>query len=510
MTTRWALLGKEGEEFSEFAADILEKRSPYQVTRRIGNIYFRTSFEDKVSQKPIEVSSQITRKVYKNKANYRLLVHQHQLYKQYLNVFALSDEQISGIKENLDKHDNFSKFNTLSKYVFYASNNQIESTLSDIILPSFFNWFPDGAVLIATIDASLYTRLTALRALGAIDKLGKRKIKSKDQFINFLALENVQPPGLARPSKYLAIPLSLSLPKPIGFLATRMVDTIIFLFGKHYDDIRGDSPRSGIEFYRSAASLILNEDKSVVDEKGELSLDINTIDTFPLVNKEFSQEAWIAFIRQFIVRLNKFFVYLTDPSNFVNDDNEWASITQYYTWLSFERLCDETILLITEENQYLRKMALFRILDQLASLGHSDHRRQTAAFSDFLLPSTNPDSIEKSLLLYKGEIAEYLSGELILIREKLLSTIIDSVVFKDMKDSKNMKINLLNGEQLTYAAYTKKIVRAIRNTAHGYSPDEYLITNKGNLPDKISLLAVIALLAFIAEPKNFLRSTWNE
>lgn len=510
MSARWALLGQDGDEFSEFAADILKKRSPYEVSRHNGNIYFRTSFEDKASERLIQLSPRITKRNYRNKANYRLLIHKHPLYKQHLGGFSLSESQIAKIKENIDKRDGFYRFDWLSRYVLYASRDQIESTLSDILLPSFFDWYPEGTVYVSTIDASLNARLTALRVLGAIDRLGGRKVESKGKFVNFLGLENVQPSGVTKPSKYLAIPLYLSLPKPVGFLASRMVDTIVFLFGNPLSEIRGIFPRSGIEFFRSEASLLLHEDKRIANQKGELSLDLGEIDSFGLINKEFTQDAWWGFVKQYAGHLNKFFIYLTDPSNFVKDNDEWANLTHYFIWLSFERLCDETILLLTEENQYLRKMAFFRILDQLAFLKHPDQRSQVSMFGELLLPATDPDLIKNGLSRYKGEVAEYLLSELTSIRQILKKTIIDSVMLNDMNDDERMVIRLPSGERVAYDDYVRKTVRAIRNTAHGYSTDRYLMTNRGNLPDNISLLAILALLAFIAEPKNFLRQTWDE
>ena len=79
-----------------------------------------------------------------------------------------------------------------------------------------------------------------------------------------------------------------------------------------------------------------------------------------------------------------------------------------------------------------------------------------------------------------------------------------------MKDTKAKEIILLSGKRVSYEEYVRKIIRALRNTSHGYSPGEYLVTNKGNLPDEISLLAVLAIFAFVANPKDFLRPTWNE
>jgi hypothetical protein len=510
MTARWALIGQESEIFSEFVADLLTKRSPYEVSRRKGKVYFRTSFEDKVNEKLIKISSRLTKKNYKEAGNYRLLDYKNPLYKRSIGQYELSKEQLEKIKDTIENKDGFHRFKSFSTHIFLASQDQIKMILHDILLPSFYDWYPEGEVYIASIEASLNARLTALRILGGLDRLGGRNINSKNKFVNFLALEDVQPSGVAQPARYLAVPLTLSLPRPIGFLAPRIIDSLIFLFGNSLDDVRGTFPRSGIEFFKSQASLLLHEDKSTINEKGEFLLDLERLDTFKLVRKEFSKEAWWNFTKQYVDRLNDFFLYLTDPSNFTKDSGEWASITHYFVWLSFERLCDEAILLLAEENQYLRKMAFFRILDQLAFLKHSDQRSQVSSFGEFLLPKTVPDPIEKGLTRYKGEIAKYLLNELTSIRLDLKRTIINSVVLNDMKDNKNMEIKLPSGEQVSYDDYVRKIVRAIRNTAHGYSPDKLLITNRGNLPDNISLLAVLALFAFIAEPKNFLRPSWNE
>ena len=171
MSVRWALIGQEGEDFCEFAADLLAKRSPYEVSRRNNKIYFRTSFEDKINEKPILISPQITKKNYKEKSNYRLLNHEHPLYKGYLNQLGITATQFSKIDENIDKSTEFHTFQWFSKYLLIASDKQAEEILRDKFAPRFFNLYPNGKIFISSTDGNLNQRLAALRVLGAIDRI---------------------------------------------------------------------------------------------------------------------------------------------------------------------------------------------------------------------------------------------------------------------------------------------------------------------------------------------------
>jgi hypothetical protein len=58
MTTRWALIGQQGDGFSEFAKNMIT-RSPYQVETKDGKIYFKTSYDVKTTIKLISFSNRI-------------------------------------------------------------------------------------------------------------------------------------------------------------------------------------------------------------------------------------------------------------------------------------------------------------------------------------------------------------------------------------------------------------------------------------------------------------------
>ncbi|MBE7433033.1 MAG: hypothetical protein HS100_03900 [Anaerolineales bacterium] len=506
MKARWALIGKQGDGFSEFAKHML-KMSPYQVAAKNGNIYFKTSYDVRTTTKLIQLSKRINKKNYKDQANFRLLNYTSPFYKD-VTPFSLADDVLPSIDKDLENEKDFHRFKLLSQYIFYSSKNQLFNVFCDHLAPNFFKWHPNGSVYISSMDVTLNSKLSVLRLLGAIEKIGNRDVKDKEKYLKYIGLADAQPSHIVRPSKYLSIPIALSLPMPIGFLSPRLVDTFIFMFGERIENVRGVFPRSGIEYFQSEASLLLHESREGLSAS-EILVGAK-VDHFSMINKEFSQQEWWNFFNQYVNRLNNFLFYITDPVNFLRGDGYWSNLTQYFVWLNFERICDEVVFLITEENQFLRKMSLFRILDQLASLKEKTNREQVEVFKDFIIPKTKTDIIKDGLQSYHGIFSKYLISELERVRQDLKIKVIDSVVLSDLKNYKTETVNLPTGENISFDEYVREVVRQIRNSAHGYSTNKYLITNSGNISDDISLLGVLAFFAFIANPAKFLRPFWEE
>jgi len=288
--------------------------------------------------------------------------------------------------------------------------------------------YPNSEVLFVLPSPQLLLALAALRVIGAAIDLADRNVEDFKNLPPLKILADTQGSGIFYPGKHLAIPLSIFLPSLYGFVASKVAISYLFIFNSPINDIREFFPRSGLEFIRSEVSTLFHQDL-------DLDIEDNTpeeADKFRLISHEFSKTDIQSFVNQYLNKLDAFLHFVIDPSNFTEEgSNHWGALSHYQAWLCYERIADEIILMLTDDNSYLRKTALFRVLDQPASLGSKSGSDQVLLFKRFLLPQDDNDPIASGLKEFSGPVAEYLSNLLKAIREETLQIGIDSISLKN-------------------------------------------------------------------------------
>jgi hypothetical protein len=215
---------------------------------------------------------------------------------------------------------------------------------------------------------------------------------------------------------------------------------------------------------------------------------------------------------QYLSKLDLCLKYILDPSNFILRDSQWAGLKQYNAWLTFERISSEVIYLLTDDSPYLRKSALFRILDQIAGLLSSNHTQQVEVFKELLLPENGTDLIMQGLVGYSGNVAIHLRSLLDDYRKELVDSALKSVYVPGRVDSKEGVVRLSSGKVVPSMSYVSSLVRELRNTYHGYHTnqfDEYLAISSGNTPNSLPAMGVLAFLAMLSKPDMFIRRDWS-
>lgn len=503
---RWAIIGHQSDPFASESAKYINRAGPYTTRTFEGNIEF--------SLKSSYYSNNVfihTTKFY-NSNNYKELGDKLPGFSSQIadfRGFILSDEQLAKLEKKVAERKSYRGFDIIRKLIFLSHISNLKKPFNTIIGPQFFKLYPNGRVLFSFAKKDVNIALATLRTIGAAIDIFDRSYTQIKPYGSLKMLTNVQNAGVFSPGKYFSIPLVIFSPALYGFTASQTVDSFIFILGNKIPEIREPYPSNGLDFLRADASPLFAESKNIPLEE----LSTEKIDNLSLIDREFSQNELTNFIRQFNSKLNRSLVYFFNPGNFVeNKSRNWASLQQYQAWLTFDRLADEVILMLTDQYDYLRKLSLFRILDQLSSLNGKSHSDQALFFKQLLFPIQSRDPISEGLNEYKGNIGSYLKQRVKEVRQKMVDSVLEGMYVKNRYDKKHRMVRISNSNQISEEQYVVNTIRELRNTYHGYYTRDfmkYLAINTGSIPDSLPLLGALAYFAFIAKPELFMNIFWD-
>lgn len=505
--TRWVTLGKNNDKFAKKTRELLRRCEPFSTREIDGEICFGLKISA-FKNKPI---------LHRTKWAFHSSGEASISYSPFLPPMSKETIDDSHIPKNiiqelpsfLDSLEGIKRFERLQRVIYYSSLSQLNDVLNQIVLPTFFRWYPTGEWFFSTANRDFNIALAALRVIGGARDLTDRDYDQLLAMGSFKMIIAAQSGGVFYGNKYLSIPFTMLLPAMYGFIASKVVFSFAFLFDEPIKEIRSPFPRSGLEFFRSDASNLFGQMENF-DVK---DLPPEAIDTFRLLPQSFSKLEVKEFIDQYISKLNQFLIYMVDPANFVTSShNQWAGLAHYRTWLDFERLTDEVIYLLTDDSPFLRKLALFRILDQVSSLKTSKRAEQAEVFRQLILPNGKNDLLTKGLENYTGAVANSIKKLLKSLRSELRNTVLDSIYIPGVYDKESDLIKFSDGKTLNSTDYITGVIRELRNTHHGYHTDQfdrYLQISSGNTPDSLPGLGLLLYLALISKPEIFLTRDWS-
>jgi len=503
---RWAVLGEEGNVYAEGCASMFGTLGPYRVRRQHGKIAFAAKSAAHCSKPLLRFSEWIGSKDDWSPLDFRgyeLPPGMAEINQTYIDPGTLNS-----LASELDEIEGVSRLERISRFVFYPSLQQLPSVTKQIVFPKFYAWHPAGRIMFLTPTPDLHLAFACLRMAGAARDLPEFDYSRGHDVPSFRMLSDVQNVGVFYSSKYLSIPLDILLPRMYGFVASKVSLGYLFQFETPIEDVREHFPRSGLEFFRSEASNLFRQDLKL----SLPDLTPQSTDTFRFIDREFSSSDIRTFVAQYLSHLDGFLAFMIDPANFVDSDTqEWIGLEHYRIWLAFERMADELIFLLTDDQPFLRKMSLFRILDQLSTFATRETSQQAAVFKRLILPGNASDPIMTGLRAYKGSVARHLESELKRIRQQLRDVVLESIYLPDRYDSSRQVVTVIDDEEIKAEDFVRESVRELRNTYHGYHTRgfrKYLEISTGNTPDNLPLLAALAFLALLSTPKLFIGTEW--
>lgn len=502
---RWALLGKIGDRYAEKSFDMLKRWGPYTAQKKHGEISFAVSFSERGASSLLRNSDWMDQTTI-------TLFDQGKFPQGHtakdIDKFSLPPNSTASLPKLLAARSGIHRFERICRIIFHSSLAQLTTVLTQIVAPDFFKSYPKGHILYVDADPRFHMALGALRVLGFTSDLADRNYDELAKLGPFRMLSDVQDAGVFYPGKHLTIPIALFLPMLYGFVSQKVTLAFLFVFDTPIPEVREFYPRSGLEFIRAGASGLFRQSVDVDVQ----NVHTERIDKFALIIRQFNNTQFREFTDEYLSHLSHFASFMVDPSNFSRTGtNEWAGLTHYRAWLSIERIADEVIVMLTDDSAFLRKMALFRIMDQLASLVSEDIRAQSDIFKQFLLPGTGPDRIADGLDAYKSEIGKHLCALLIVTRNELREVVLDSVYVSGKVDRSREVVTLPDSSVIGFDDYVANTVRELRNTYHGYYTkqfDKFLAISSGDTPDSLPLIGALSYLALVAKPQLFVGRAW--
>lgn len=488
-----AILGMDNEPYAQTVMNMLNERGGFYRSKQKGKlIYFGyrpRKFEIFMKSREIKATN------YENPASYTSFRNSRGL--DFETSPIASQQALDRLAKDIKEGSGIAQFQKMRLLVLLLPKDKFAEGVRDIIAPQFFKDYPSGRIQYTKTNFDINKSLGFLRVLGGIDKFADRDFSKLGKDIEqFGMLTSAQSAGVFDPFKYLEIPFALFLPKLYGFTASRITDSLLFLLDPIIPNIRDTG---GLKFMRTGASRLFAQSQDTL------------ADTYSLITQDFSLTEVNNFVSQFRAKLRSCIRFILNPDNFTYGDGRWIGLTHYRTWLVFERLANEVIFLLADDAPFIRKMTLFRILDQLATLVDEETTNQPDVFKELLIPDKNKDIIAEGLGEYNGPIASHLQGLLPEVRDELREVVLKSIYLPNRIDKKAGKVTLMSGEKVRLDEYVTNSVRELRNTHHGYHTrefDEYLAMSTGNTPDRLPLLGALAFLAMLAKPKLFFQRRW--
>jgi hypothetical protein len=502
---RWAIIGNENDEFPERAGNLLRKWGSYRIKRGSGKISFAVSLSTRGKTPCIQRSDWMDVSTF----NQFDISHFPQLLSmKEFDKFKIDPQKYTSLHTIIRNKQGAQRLEGYQRIIFFSPFSQLNELFKCIIAPEFFSEYPKGNIIVLGGSSTFHLSIAALRVLGLGIDIADRDFQVLQKIGPLKMLRNIQYTGIFDPGKYLSIPIALFLPRLYGFVAQKISMSFIFLFDNIKKDVREFYPRSVLEYIRGGASRLFGQSNELDLDTRKYEID----DNFALITREFTAQNFRDFINEYISKLNHFVNYMIDPSNFIqSESNEWIALAHYRAWLTFDRISDEIIYMLTDDTSFLRKMALFRILDQFAGLASEDHAKQSNIFKCLLLPKENGDPISSGLSSYQGIIGKFLLERLAEVRQELIKTGLESIYIPNKVDKNHETVTLLDNSIVSTNDYLTNMIRELRNTYHGYYTrgfNNYLSISTGNTPDSLPIIGVLTYLAFLARPDLFINRKW--
>lgn len=502
---KWAIIGSASEPFAIKTAKNINREGPYEARIQNGNVEFGLKNANENQNHFIQTTKYYRRTNYKELGE-KLLGISREL--RDFPGFQLTEEQIQNLKNKALSRESYKGFEALRRLVFYSHLSGLGKTFNSVIAPIFFQKYPKGRILFGYATRNINIALATLRVMGAGLDLFEKDYTSIKTFGSLKMLTNVQTSGVFFPGKYFSIPLAMFVPALYGFTASQAVASFVFLLDNKISEIREYYPVDGLDFFRLEASGLFSQSKSVFLP----DFDPSQLDTLALLGEGFELGDIADFLRQFVAKLDRCLSFLFNPANFVSQESRfWIGLRHYQSYLSFDRLADEVLLMVTDNKSYLRKLALFRILDQISSLSARNQTDEVAIFKNLLFPGNSKDIVKLGLQEYKGKIAIYFLEKIDQLRKEMIKTVMDGMYLKERYNKQTRKVRVSDSLALSEEDYVVNTIREMRNTYHGYKTrdfQKYLAINTGGLPDSLPLLGVLAYFALVAKPNLFISTIW--
>jgi hypothetical protein len=240
-----------------------------------------------------------------------------------------------------------------------------------------------------------------------------------------------------------------------------------------------------------------------------------------LHTKAFSAAEIVDLLRWFVEAGNRLFFELTDLTNFTAGFVPTGPIDPIFAFehsITIDRMIRKTLgaMLLYEISS--AKATVFEVADLYdANSELFSGTGKTEFFKTLFDTKDGLALIRSQLATLPIPFADYFQGLATELYGELEQTILESVWLKSKVGSAGVSVRnkALTGENVEPSnKFVANVMRALRNAHHGYfssgapqkGPSRYLFPITGNVPDSITALPTLWLLAYLANPKL---TGWN-
>lgn len=392
--------------------------------------------------------------------------------------------------------------NSLMKALFFTHPTNLKEVLpklSVVMAPIF----PGFEIHFIKVDRQVQSRFAIIRMLYANEKL-PHYVGNTSAFKGFQTLSAVESSSdLGFGEWWNALFTSFS-PFSFGVVVEQMGGAYIVCLGELWDTT---------EFFPQRTVDLFRNDSTHFAESGPTGGSVP-----PRVPEiSFSASQLNSLYRNHLANSNALIRYLLSPKSFCKVSGEIDAFRWYASLLDWNRLITLSVYIQTEFlNNFYKKTFLFQALDILSNLVYINRSLRN-------LPKITEERLFRSLLDSNGAAAQvvralggysppfgnYLRNKANRCLRELVLGASQSIFVPGTFENNRVQ---LGSESLNPSEYAERLVRALRNTHHGYGlrsepNNKVLAVSTGSIPNSVPEFVTSLVLAAFADPKLFFEST---
>lgn len=393
----------------------------------------------------------------------------------------------------------------------------LASFLKNHAMPKFFEVYPKGEIIAYKTTFNYGYRFSVIRVGYTVQQYSISEINTANiRTCETLRFWHAFDPHL-QPSTLISLASILLYPQITHIESGPLGLVLVFIFDKSEKQQHKNFPSSWLDIAKSE-SLFGQQDLDIAKFFSDPASDEAELMKHRryLCKATFNTGDVLTFLQWLIDRYNSLTFHLTDPCEFESNgyiDFVWA----FEQNLTFDRVLRIALSCICSEEAANRKSMVFELADLIEELRRLWSTKSNSG--DWFKELFHP---QNGLLLVKScfeHTPQPFKEQLLKIAEECYSELLEvtksSVWVRTKVSASGVMVkdrNLRNEREETWPDFTANLMRAYRNTHHGYltssdpfnRPSRYLALVNGNVPDSVSMLGPLWAIALIADPEKMI------
>ncbi len=402
--------------------------------------------------------------------------------------------------------------------LLFIGSNDREWFLNKEYFPWFFELFPSGLILALKFNSEYETRIAPLRwgNIGTIYDSKEKAELDKMGFDGVLTADEIHNVGSMSPTTYFTALSNFFFPYEDSYVVGRIGYMFILLTNKTTILERGPYPDSSAQLRKGYGLMqgdrpdFSNSHSAREGWRGRY-----------VPPRCFSARELLELYRHFIVKFNHSIRLRLDLTNYRNgvDIDFIAAFEEYCT---FERITLELTRCQASEDGFSARTLSFAILDKFSEITNiSRINGGPEMFQYFVTQPFKNNFLLSKLQSLPAPFDTFFRAECDRIYDILYQTVLgkDGLWMNYRRTAKGIRTRKWDKDSSSFRdnpdvcsedEFVGEIVRAVRNTHHGYVSDEdkkrrfavFGSMHTGKLPDEFTAIPQLIWLATIEDPEN--------